>query len=106
MNSPINRRHAIYLYLLVGGAAGCVTTNQSAGMMDPYDPRNNIPLVQASTRTSGVNVPQSNIQASAQQGMVSNSSLQKLRDLKMLRDEGLITSKDYDTKKSEILKGM
>lgn len=86
--------------------------------MDDYDPRNNIPLLQAGTRTSGVNVPQSDARANSAQasgstsglvfsnGSGSNPGAQKLRDLKTLKDEGIVTQKEYDAKKAEILKSM
>lgn len=86
--------------------------------MDEYDPRNNIPLLQAGTRTSGVNVPQqaspgaqknqqgSNAGLVFSRGASTTPSVQKIRDLKALRDEGILTQKEYDQKKAEILKGM
>lgn len=43
--------------------------------------------------------------ASAQGGS-SSPSAQKLRDLKNLRDEGIITQKEYDTKKAALIKSM
>ena len=106
MNST-NQRQIIGLCLVVG-VAGCVTTNQSAGMMDPYDPRNNSPLLQAATRTSGANVPQKETRATSTNtsGTTSSSASQKLRDIKALRDEGILTQKEYEAKKAEILKSM
>lgn len=86
--------------------------------MDEYDPRNSIPLIQAGTRTSGVNVPQANVSGKSQVSQPQNSGIvfssagssnpgtQKLREIKALRDEGILTQKEYDTKKTEILKGM
>lgn len=102
---------------LIFWATGCSTKNQSATMMDSYDPRNNIPLLQAATRTSGVNVIPAENRASAQKetesaGLTfavtsnSSSSAQKLREIKALRDEGVLTQKEYETKKAEILKAM
>lgn len=86
--------------------------------MDEYDPRNNIPLLQAGTRTSGVNVT-ADPYPSTQQLKSNNSVLsfsnasnvtspvsQKLRELKVLRDEGVLTQKEYDLKKAELLKTM
>lgn len=87
--------------------------------MDEYDPRNSIPLVPAANRSSGVNViqphgsmmgqvvlqPQKSIVPSASGGS-SNSEAQKLRDIKALRDEGVLTQKEYDAKKAQILKAM
>lgn len=40
------------------------------------------------------------------QGGSSSPSAQKLRDLKNLRDEGIITQKEYDTKKAALIKSM
>ncbi len=86
--------------------------------MDDNDPRNNIPLLQASNRTSGVNVANSDVRTSTQQvpsssagivfasGSGSNPGTQKLREIKALKDEGILTQKEYDAKKAEILKGM
>ena len=86
--------------------------------MDDNDPRNNIPLMQASTRTSGVNVtppvtstavpqvPSSSAGIVFATGVGSNPSAQKLREIKALKEEGILTQKEYDAKKAEILKGM
>lgn len=86
--------------------------------MDDNDPRNNIPLLQAGTRTSGVNVAQNETRVyappepSSSSGLVftkgnnSNPGTQKLRDIKALRDEGVLTQKEYEAKKAEILKSM
>lgn len=86
--------------------------------MDEYDPRNNIPLLQAGTRTSGVNVPPVSASTKGQleqtqstgivfaSGASSNPGAQKLREIKALKDEGILSQKEYDAKKAEILKGM
>lgn len=91
---------------------------QNTQTMDDYDPRNNIPLLQAGTRSSGVNVPQKLVQEKPQgsqskgsdlvftTGSTSNPAAQKLREIKALKDEGILTQKEYDSKKAEILKGM
>lgn len=87
--------------------------------IDEYDPRNGIPLVPAANRFSGVNVvhprgsmmgqdvlqPQSSSLPFASGGS-SNSEAQKLRDVKALKDEGVLTQKEYDAKKAQILKAM
>lgn len=110
--SSMSTRYLLGLFLVVG-VAGCVTTNPRESMMDPYDPRNSIPLLPAATRASGANVPQAEVKPSvASAGRVianndvPNPSAQKLREIKALKDEGILTQKEYDAKKSEILKGM
>lgn len=91
---------------------------QNTQTMDEYDPRNNIPLLQAGTRTSGVNVPKNDTREGAPSsknsgsgltfanGSTSNSNAQKMREIKALRDEGILTQKEYEAKKTEILKSM
>lgn len=85
---------------------GAVAAASDQPVMDPYDPRNNIPLLQAATRTSGVNVPASSVQETVASSTNASPNIQKLRDIKTLKDEGILTQKEYDTKKAEILKGM
>ncbi len=87
-------------------SSGAVAAASDQPVMDPYDPRNNIPLLQAATRTSGVNVPASSIQATVAPVTSASPDIQKLRDIKTLKDEGILTQKEYDSKKAEILKGM
>lgn len=85
--------------------------------LDEYDPRNTIPLLPAATRSSGVNVAPTGYskgqEAQSQSsgvvfasGAASNPGAQKLREIKALKDEGILTQKEYDAKKAEILKGM
>ena len=86
-------------------SCGALAAASDQPVMDPYDPRNNIPLLQAATRTSGVNVPVSSIQGTVAPVTNASPNIQKLRDLKTLKDEGILTQKEYDSKKAEILKG-
>lgn len=89
--------------LSISVLVGCVTTSQQSSTMDEYDPRNNIPLLQAATKS----VPN---QAAASSGVAktaqptSTNAMQKLRELKTLRDEGVLSQKEYEAKKAEILK--
>ncbi len=73
--------------------------------MDEYDPRNNIPLLPAATKSQvkpSVNSQQSFVVAPVAKPPLSQA--QKLRELKMLRDEGVLTQKEYEVKKTELLK--
>lgn len=91
--------------LSIGVLVGCVTTSQSSATMDEYDPRNNIPLLQAASKnmpSPAVSGP-SNVPAKAPQPTSSNA-MQKLRELKTLRDEGVLNQKEYEAKKADILK--
>ena len=84
---------------------GCVTASQQSSTMDEYDPRNNIPLLQAATKNtpSKVVVGTANLAVKAPQP-TSTNAMQKLRELKTFRDEGVLSQKEYEGKKADVLK--
>ena len=103
--SAVNVLKNIGVLLLIGLLGGCVTTSQQSATMDEYDPRNNIPLLPAATKnipSKAVAGNSSGVAKSEQQ--TSTNVMQKLRELKTLRDEGILSQKEYEAKKSEVLK--
>lgn len=70
--------------------------NADGSMPDASNQNQTIQTAQASTNSSGLVFDQS----------AQSPTSQKLRELKALKDEGVITQKEYDAKKAAVLKGM
>lgn len=105
LNTKITKWQIVLCVCL--GMTGCVVSSQPTSTLDAYDPRNNIPLLQASSRNTEL-ATSTNMESAASGGAFKTLSVQaqKLRELKVLKDEGVLTQKEYDTKKTEILKSM
>lgn len=99
-----NLRTLGLLVLVSNILTGCVTTSQQSATMDEYDPRNNIPLLQAATKSVPAPVISSESAGSPGPQQKPSTSMQKLRELKILRDEGVLSPKEYEAKKADVLK--
>lgn len=70
--------------------------NPDGSMPDASNQSQTIQTAQASSSSSGLVFDQS----------AQSPTAQKLRELKTLKDEGVITQKEYDAKKAAVLKGI